>query len=191
MGSPYPPFFVLLLFTVIVCFYFVSMCLCFVLGMNLGCILAFPWVDLMGSSGGRYLASVPSNLRRPLLFRVHGIVLGCMFPPKGFRGWSILGLLHRQVVSYGCNVYPDRTLEVKMKIRTMLLFIDRNYSEQWKKKKRWFGSTWLALFALSSPRGVIVFLEHAKCTTFPTHGIAPLSASPTTQISINIIIIML
>lgn len=49
MSSPFPAFFHLLLSTVIVCFYFFSMCLCFVLGMDLGCILAFPWFDLMGS----------------------------------------------------------------------------------------------------------------------------------------------
>ncbi|KAH1048096.1 hypothetical protein J1N35_038880 [Gossypium stocksii] len=130
----------------------------FVLGMNFGCILAFPWVDLMGSSGGRYLASVPSNLRHPLVIRVHGTVPGCMFPPKGFRGWSILGLLHRQVVSYGCNVYPDRTLEVKMKTKRLGLVL---YFGVWNKVEAlsvlvYFVSCW-PLVAFCVRQVVLIF----------------------------------
>lgn len=103
MGSPYPPFYLLLLsaniIIIIFCFYYVSMCLCFVLSMDLGCISAFPWFGLMGSSEGGYLASVPSDFRHSLMLRVRKTILGCMFPPEGFSGWSVFGLKHRQLIS--------------------------------------------------------------------------------------------
>ncbi|KAK8361602.1 hypothetical protein V6Z12_A03G049500 [Gossypium hirsutum] len=72
--------------TIIFCFCYFSMCLCFVFkyGSWLHLCISMVWLDGL-----------------LLMLRARKNSFTVYVSTKGFRGWSVFGLEHRQVVSYG------------------------------------------------------------------------------------------